>query len=65
MSHYPYETSPIGRYALKRDEVMILYNATASECWKYIHRHHCYSVWHALKYEGYQILPLQEWRKEQ
>jgi hypothetical protein len=58
---YPYKASPnagcgaSGQYVLLRygKEVM---RGTEGEVWQYIHRNHCYSVDHALKYEGYSIV---------
>lgn len=51
-----YPTSSSGQYILKRDgrEVM---RGTEQEIWQWIHRNHSYSIDHALRYEGYSIVP--------
>lgn len=60
MSHtpnrYPYPSSPSGRYVLRLDGAEVL-RGTEHDCWAYLHRSHCYSVFHALKFEGYSIEP--------
>ncbi len=42
------------RMRLTRDgrEIMI---GTEQECWVYLHWTHCFSVSHALRYEGYEL----------
>lgn len=49
------EPSTSGPWRLLRDGVEVL-TGTERECWQYIHSHHCYSVSHALAYEGYSIV---------
>lgn len=56
---YPYQSSPTGYYILLRDGKETM-RGTEQECWQFIHRFHCYSVEHALKYEGYSMEPVQE-----
>jgi hypothetical protein len=43
------------RLALLRDGKLVA-TGTEGHLWDWIHRHHCYSVGHALKYEGYKIV---------
>jgi len=42
-------------YRLLRDGKVILTNVDYFECLQYVHRNHCYSFDHALKYEGFKI----------
>lgn len=51
-----YEKSETGKYVLTRDGRAILVG-TEQECWAYIHERHCYSVDHAIRWEGYSIQP--------
>lgn len=43
------------RYFLYRDNKLMFFG-TELECVEYIHRHHCYSIDHALKHEGYSLV---------
>ena len=52
-----YENSPSGRYVLTLDGKEVL-EGTEIEIVDHIHNNHCYSVSHALKYEGYKIEPV-------
>jgi hypothetical protein len=53
---YPYEASRTGEYVLLRDGKEIM-RGSEDAVWRYLHRSP-YSVSHALKYEGYKIVPL-------
>ncbi len=53
---YPYEKSPTGRYILLRDGSEVM-RGTEQDVWEYIHKNHSYSVEHALRYEGYHLIP--------
>ena len=50
---------PVGfkKYQLSRDGVVVRVG-TEDECWHWLHMNHCYSVHHALKYEGYKMEPV-------
>lgn len=41
-------------FTLYRDGVEVM-TGTEGEVWTWIHRNHCYSVDHALRWEGYRI----------
>lgn len=41
-------------YTLTRDGVKV-FTGTEEEIMAYVHKTHPYSVYHALKYEGYQV----------
>jgi hypothetical protein len=41
-------------WILKRDGKEVV-RGTELECMQYIHQNHCYSVDHAIKYEGYTL----------
>ncbi len=56
---YPYSSSPSDQYVLKRDGAEV-HRGTEREIWRYLHETHCYSVDHALKFEGYSIMPVEE-----
>jgi hypothetical protein len=53
---YPYPRSPNGRYVLSRDGAEVM-RGTEGELWRYLHTTHSYSVEHALRFEGYAIVP--------
>lgn len=56
MAQYNYFRSTCDQYILSRDGVAQM-AGTEAEVWDFIHKNHCYSVEHALKYEGYTITP--------
>jgi hypothetical protein len=56
---YGYRSSPSNKYTLFRDGETIL-SGTEQDLWKYLHAHHCYSVDHAIKHEGYRIQSAEE-----
>lgn len=41
-------------WVLKRDGIEVC-RGTEFDCVRYIHRNHCYSVHHALTFEGYTL----------
>jgi hypothetical protein len=45
------------KYLLTRDGKEI-YTGYYLECMQYIHNLHCYSLDHAIRFEGYQIEPI-------
>lgn len=53
---YPYPYSPSGLYILARDGKP-LFRDTEQACWAWLHRHHGFSVEHALRHEGYSMTP--------
>ncbi len=55
-NEYGYEDSPVGRYTLRRDGKDVM-SGTEGEVWKWIQSNHCYSVSHAVRHEGYSIVP--------
>lgn len=57
---YHYEASPIDYYALKRDGKEVQ-RGTEGFLWWWLQNNHSYSVDHALKNEGYSIVPLKEY----
>lgn len=42
-------------FTLYRDGKKVL-AGTEKDCWNYLHRAHGFSVWHALRWEGYSIV---------
>ena len=57
---YQWPASPTHRWCLWRDKVEVLHAATDDTIASFIHSHHSYSVDHALKYEGYRVVPESE-----
>ena len=47
---------PATRYSLRRDGVVV-FEGSEGECWSYLQEMHSYSVHHALKHEGYEMVP--------
>lgn len=54
-SLYPYP--PAEAYSLRQDGVEVL-RGSERECWDYLHGHHASSVHHALRHEGFEMVPL-------
>lgn len=54
MSGYPYPPAPL--YRLLRDGHEVA-RGTEGALWTWLHQHHSYSVSHALRFEGYAIVP--------
>jgi hypothetical protein len=57
-----YPRSPSDQYVLTRDGKEVL-RGTENAIWAWMHRNHSFSVDHALKYEGYQIAPVESVRE--
>jgi hypothetical protein len=47
----------MSRFVLHHDGVEVV-RGTEDECVRYIHRNHSYSFDHAIKYEGFTLLPV-------
>lgn len=54
-SLYPYEPAEV--YSLRRDGVELL-RGTERECWAHIHGTFASSVHHALRFEGFEMVPV-------